>query len=215
MLTKNFFLKAIFVALSIICCTCTYAADQKSSIVVLNFTGPGIIKSDDTLGFRLRTGQERPRHRELRELGSDISKQLTDRLKSTFANQAMSVGETGCQTPQGQLMRLIDKKRFAELGDALNCRYVIAGKVNFIEFKGRLVTGDKYKVHLSCKLIDCQNNTVLWHLMDHDFDKLMWTKSGSDPLDVFYEKQVPAIVDYLYQHIIQITGTNTGETKAS
>lgn len=188
------------------------AADQKTFLVVLNFSGPGLVKSDDTLGFRLRTGEERPRHRELKELCADISKQLTDRLKSDLGNKVLSVGETGGQMSDAQLNKLIDKKRFAELGNTLNCRYAIAGKVNFVEFDGHLLTGDKYKVHLSCRLIDCDNNVVLWHLMDHDFDKLMWTKSGSDPLDVFYHKQVPAIVDYLYQHITNLLG---GGTKAS
>ncbi|MBX9771058.1 MAG: hypothetical protein K2X29_06785 [Candidatus Obscuribacterales bacterium] len=202
-------LKVLLAAISFLFCFSQNidAAEQKSLIVVLNFSGPGLIKSDDTLGFRLRTGEERPRHRELKELGADISKQLTDKFKAEFGNQAMSVGETGCQLPQGQLMRLVDKKRFSELGEALNCRYAISGKVNFAEFDGHLLTGDKYKVHVSCRLIDCQNNVVLWHLMDHDFDKLMWTQSGKDPLDVFYERQVPAIVDYLYQHVTQIIGS--------
>lgn len=183
------------------------AQDSQNFLVVLNFPGPGFIKSDDTLGFRLRTGEERPKHGELRELGSVISKQLTDKLKAEFGNQVKSVGETNCQLPDSELKRLVEKKRFGELGDCLNCRYAVAGKVNFAEFDGHLLTGDKYKVHLSCRLIDCQNNVVLWHLRDHEFDKLMWTKSGDDPLDVFYNKQVPKIVDYLFQHIIQLTGS--------
>jgi|GEM_PF-5066448 len=209
MLRKYTSLKALFLTLSLLFVVQipNIAADGQSLIVVLNFTGPGLIKSDDTLGFRLRTGEEKPRHSELKQLGSDIGKQLTDKLKAEYGAQVLSVGETNCQMSSAELTKLMDKKRFRELGEALNCHYVVSGKVNFVEFEGRLLTGDKYKVHMSCRVIDCQNNVVLWHLMDHDFDKLIWTKSGNDPLDVFYNKQVPAIVDYVYKRITQMIGT--------
>lgn len=100
------------------------------------------------------------------------------------------------------------EEQWRELGRQLNCRYLIAGTVNDVEWIGRVMTGNDYRLDCSVQLISGETGRVLWHLDGYSVKRNSWVKDQMLGMTKFFQLEVaPDMGDDLANQINQALST--------
>jgi uncharacterized caspase-like protein len=136
---------------------------------------------------------------ELPDLPGAVQAQVAGALSRKFGRPLVDLKQTA---------RLVSSPRseeqWRELGHQLNARYLIAGTVNDVEWVGRVMTGNDYRLVCSVQVISGETGRVLWHLDGYSVKRNSWVKDQMLGMTKFFELEVaPDMGDDLANQINQ------------
>ncbi len=136
---------------------------------------------------------------ELPDLPGIVQAHVADALSKRFGRPLADLKQTAriVSSPRSE-------EQWRELGRQLNCRYLISGSVNDVEWIGRVMTGNDYRLDCSVQLISGETGRVLWHLDGYSVKRNSWVKDQMLGMTKFFQLEVaPDMGDDLANQINQ------------
>jgi hypothetical protein len=175
------------------------APKTQNRIAVLEVRGPTEVDTDDSLGFKLRTGgKSAPSEAQLKALGEPLREHLADRLTKSLPDKVVGQDEL-LDAASGKSATLIGSgtSLFAKkIAKQLGVKYWLSASIGSAEFKGHTLTGEEYEIAVSAKLIRADTGEVAWRLNNHSFSKRTFDEKR-DPIDYFQDVLLDQVAAYI------------------
>lgn len=186
------------------------AGGASNRLTVLRFTGPDDLKTHDDLGFKLRTGQQKPTETDFADLADAFQRTLGDKLKTRIGTKSVVPYEDLQRALSGSnIIRPSDDnaRRYSQIARATRARYLVTGNIDLVEFSGATVIDDVYAMTVSARLISGDTGEVIWRMPAKRFEKKLSTQKGQKVMSIFFDSQVPEISNYISSQLVGALGS--------
>src|SRR5262249_23856846 len=161
------------------------------------------IDTDDSLGFRLRSGGKgAPGEGQLSVLNDALRVHLIDKLAAALPGKLVPDDEmVAAMTSKGAgLLNPAGSVYWRKISKYIGVKYLLTVVMDSLYFKGHTLTGEEYELEVSAQLKRADTGSVLWQMDQRNFSKRTFGEKR-DPVDYFQEVMTGSVADYICQQV--------------
>jgi 5-(carboxyamino)imidazole ribonucleotide synthase len=183
---------------------CLAAEKGKKLLAIVGFDPPTNIETDDSIGFRIRSGAtDAPLMKSLRSLNEELNIAVYKDLEALYPGKILSRQDIS-QVDYENTLTISTKAApsyYANFAKQHSCPYLLTGTINDIKFEGGYLRGDLYRLTCSATLIDGATGNRIWRSTPITVKERYKTSGNAQLLDYFQGKLIPEAAHTLSKKI--------------